>query len=142
MKNNRAFSLVELLVVISVIAVLSAVLMPNFVGSRERARDAKKIQELDSLKSALRSYYNDYQAYPTPNNQMLGAGFSGYAPGIVGVGHTYYRINNGDGFQLCVALESGAGDGDVDSQRACGIGTTAVCGLGTTTDRLYSVCSY
>jgi len=41
--------------------VLTTVLVMNFVGTRERSRDAQKIQDLNSLKNALRMYYNDNQ---------------------------------------------------------------------------------
>jgi prepilin-type N-terminal cleavage/methylation domain-containing protein len=52
MKKNKGFSLIELLVVISIIGILSTVLVMNFVGTRERARDAQKIQDLSSVKNA------------------------------------------------------------------------------------------
>ncbi len=41
MIKKNGFSLIELLVVISIIGVLSAVLMINFVGTRERVEIAK-----------------------------------------------------------------------------------------------------
>lgn len=140
---KRAFTLVELLVSISIIAVLSAILLPNFMGARERARDAAKIQELFALKNGLRAYYNDIQAYPTGTGVVLNAaGMSQYVPGVSSIGHTYYQTNRGDGFNLCVGLEAGAGDDDINSQIKCGIGTTGVCGrgIGVSTDKLYVIC--
>ena len=64
MEKKKGFSLVELLVSISIIALLMAFLVPNLLGARERSRDAKKKEELSQLKNALRMYYNDYQRYP------------------------------------------------------------------------------
>lgn len=61
---KKGFTLIELLVVIAVIALLVGVALPNFLGARERARDAKKKAELNQVKNALRLYYNDYQSYP------------------------------------------------------------------------------
>jgi len=39
---KKAFTLIELLVVIAIIGMLSALFLPNFMGARERARDAKE----------------------------------------------------------------------------------------------------
>ncbi len=47
-KLNKAFSLVELLVVIAVIAVIAAIAIPNITGTREaavNARDAANLNE-------------------------------------------------------------------------------------------------
>lgn len=78
MKRN-GFTLIELLVVIAIIATMLAVALPNFLGARERARDAKRKAEMNQLKSALRLYYNDYQKYP--NNFNGGTGKLNYVSG-------------------------------------------------------------
>lgn len=61
---KKAFSLIELIVVIAITAVLIAVALPNLLSARERARDAKRKEEMQQLKNALRMYYTDFQAYP------------------------------------------------------------------------------
>lgn len=61
---KKGFSLIELIVVIAITAVLMAVVLPNLLSTRERARDAQKKQELNEMKNALRLYYNDFQQYP------------------------------------------------------------------------------
>jgi prepilin-type N-terminal cleavage/methylation domain-containing protein len=75
---KNGFTLVELLVVISVIGILAAMLMVNFVGVRERAADAAIKSNFDQLKKALRLYYNDYQRYPNNSGaQIQGCGGAG-----------------------------------------------------------------
>lgn len=133
--KKSGFSLVELLVVISIIGVLSAVLMANFMGARERARDAQRIQDLYAVKNALRMYYNDKQSYPAGTNcgSCLNTAIgSSYMTGISGVGYTYTAAVDGDSFVITVGLEAGAGNDDIDSQIKCGIGTTK--------DKLFAVC--
>ena len=77
-KMKKGFSLIELLVVITIIAALVAVALPNFLGARQRARDAKKKAELGQLKNALRLYYNDYSAYPGGSGTTIdGCGAAG-----------------------------------------------------------------
>lgn len=143
---KKAFTLIELLVSIGIIATLTAILLPNFMGARERARDAQKIQDAGALKNALRMYYNDKQAYPTPaGSNTLDVGMSAYTS-FNGVGTTnfYRQVNNGDGFQLCVRLENGQGNDDTDSQAKCGAsGPEGVCwmGVGITADKLYVICA-
>lgn len=56
--------MIELLVVISIIAIIIGLGLPNFLGSRERARDYKRKSEINQMKAALRLYYNDYNMYP------------------------------------------------------------------------------
>lgn len=129
MKKNKGFSLIELLVVISIIGVLTTVLVMNFVGTRERARDAQKIQNLNSLKNSLRMYYNDNQSYP---QYLSGLGTSYVASLGDTTGIDYTQVDNGNGFRITILLEVGAGNEDVDSQRNCGI---------TPTPGFYAVCA-
>lgn len=72
--NKRGFTLIELLVAIAIIALILAAAVPNFLGARERARDAKKKAELNQVKAALRLYYNDYQKYPGKCNAGIPRG--------------------------------------------------------------------
>ena len=128
--NKNGFTLVELLVVISIIAVLSAVLMANFMGARERARDAQKIQDLSEVKNALRMYYNDHQSYPLTGTNLSGVLVPTYIGSVLG--YKSYT-STGDEFKLSVGLEAGAGNEDTDSQVKCGIGTTE--------NKVFTVCA-
>jgi general secretion pathway protein G len=58
MKRN-AFSFIELLVVISIIAVLAAVLFPVFTRSREKAKQTACNSNLRQLGVAMRLYLDD-----------------------------------------------------------------------------------
>lgn len=63
-RRQAGFTLIEILVVISVIGILAGLLLTNFVGVRERAADTSLKNDLRQLKTALRLYYNDVGSYP------------------------------------------------------------------------------
>jgi len=67
---SKGFTLIELLIVIAIIGVLATLLMVNFVGVRQRARDAQRKSDLRQLQSALEIYRSDNGSYP-PSGQTL-----------------------------------------------------------------------
>lgn len=132
----KGFTLIELLVAISIIATLTAIIMPNLMGAREKARDTQHKQDLASIKNALRMYYNDKQSYPVSSNNGTtfdnyglnsNATFKTFMPGIEGIGFTYAYKGTADAFYLKFATESvnqQQRDENGQSQVSCGIGTT------------------
>jgi len=67
MKKSLGFTLIELLVVIAIISSLSALLVPNFMGARERARDAQRKSDLKQIQKALEMYRQDINPPGYPN---------------------------------------------------------------------------
>lgn len=73
--RRRAFSLVELLIVIGIVAVLSALLFPVFARARETGRRVVCAQHLRQNGLAFQNYLLDYdQAYPNVGSPLLFAG--------------------------------------------------------------------
>ena len=65
MKNNsKGFTIIELLVVISIIGLLSTISVVALNGARKKSRDAKRIADINNLQTALELYYNDNNGYP------------------------------------------------------------------------------
>jgi len=58
------FTLIELLIVVSIIGILATLLMTNFVGVRQRARDGQRKSDLRQVQSALELYRADIGSYP------------------------------------------------------------------------------
>ena len=73
---KRAFTLTELLVVITIIAVLAGLITVAVAGAMRRAKEAAIILELQQLGSAVEDFKNNYGAYP-PNAMSSGRNFSG-----------------------------------------------------------------
>lgn len=64
-QKQRGFTLIELLIVIAIIGILSAILTVNFIGVRQRGRDAQRKTNIRSIQSALELYRSDQSNYPT-----------------------------------------------------------------------------
>lgn len=66
-KQTRGFTLIELMVVISILAVLSIVGLTTYSHAQSIARDKKRIQDLHMIASALILYYQANHHYPGPD---------------------------------------------------------------------------
>ncbi len=60
---KRGFTLLELLVVITIIGLLSSVGLASYTRAQARARDAKRQSDLTSLRNALEIYYAEMNVY-------------------------------------------------------------------------------
>jgi type II secretion system protein G len=67
---KKGFTLLELLVVISIIGLLSSVVLASVNSARENARDTKRISDLREVRTALEMYYTDNGFYPNHNNSQ------------------------------------------------------------------------
>lgn len=65
---KKAFSLIEILVVIAIIAILTTLLVPNYIESRQRAKDVQRKSDLKQMQTALELYKQNQnpQIYPLP----------------------------------------------------------------------------
>lgn len=66
--QERAFTLVELLVVIVIIGILGSVITASLGSARKQARDAKRVADVKNIAQALEEYYADKGGYPVVNN--------------------------------------------------------------------------
>ena len=140
MKKN-AFTLIELLVVISVLGILVAVILPNLIGVRARARDSARKNDLRQLKVAIRMYYNDHQAYPPDDDSgnIVACGADGslqctnddesFAIGnmvymkemISNEQFDYVQMSFGEDFLLSTVLENSSDSDIADSVDRCNV---------------------
>ena len=71
MKHKQAFSLIELMVVISIIAVLAAMGVANFAAAIKKSRDSVRKSELAELTQALMMFRADWGSYPNPDTTTV-----------------------------------------------------------------------
>jgi prepilin-type N-terminal cleavage/methylation domain-containing protein len=64
MTRQRGFTLIELLVVIAIIGVLSSVVLTSLNTARAKARDARRVSDLQEIRKAVALCMNDLGALP------------------------------------------------------------------------------
>lgn len=68
LKKLRGFTLIELMIAISIIAIISAVGLVTYNQSQKLGRDAKRKQDLRSIATALELYYQRNSHFPCANH--------------------------------------------------------------------------
>ena len=66
---RQAFTLIELLIVVAIIAILAAIAVPNFLEAQARSKVARVMAELRTVATALEAYAADDNDYP-PNDGL------------------------------------------------------------------------
>jgi prepilin-type N-terminal cleavage/methylation domain-containing protein len=62
--GRRAFTLIELLIVVAIIAILAAIAVPNFLEAQTRSKVSRAKADMRTIVTALEGYALDYNAYP------------------------------------------------------------------------------
>lgn len=136
-KKVKGFTLVELLIVISIIGILSALMVMNFSSARIKARDNKRISDLNLISSALSQYYSanlrtyplkdaagdgtTYLSYKTDENWLAAklASYISPLPSDSDSKYTYHYVVRDDGRKAAIiidALESGTAKCNIPTQ--------------------------
>ena len=150
-KLKKAFTLVELMVVITVIAILMTIAIVSFTRIQKQARDTKRKADIRTLQTALQAYYTENQAYPISTDETVVSTdvpgplevltrtyISGIPSGPGGTGsldypgYTYVSSIHGYTYALCASLETATGSGSlwvVNTTNAGGYGVTGGPGV-------------
>jgi prepilin-type N-terminal cleavage/methylation domain-containing protein len=62
--SSSGLTMIELLISVTILAILITVGMVNFGGAQRRTRDAERKRDLQDIKIAFENYYNDNGCYP------------------------------------------------------------------------------
>ncbi|HEY6387499.1 MAG TPA: type II secretion system protein [Candidatus Acidoferrum sp.] len=68
MKNPKGFSLIELLIVVAIILVISAIAIPSYMRSRMQANEASAVSSLRMVSTAAITYSSTYVDVGFPTN--------------------------------------------------------------------------
>ena len=127
--KSKGFTFIEMLVVVTIIGILSAVGVANFKVANQKARDGRRQGDLQQIRAALELYRTDQNVYPTTAQftSPLAAGGTTYmsdVPTDPTTGYLYvYTSTTGATYTLCSGLELG-----ITTQTGCGTGCgTATC---------------
>jgi type IV pilus assembly protein PilA len=77
-KNQKGFSLIELLIVVAIILIIAAIAIPNLLRSRMAANEASAVGSLRTLNTAAVTYSSTYPASGYPGS-LASLGTSGAA---------------------------------------------------------------
>lgn len=68
---KNGFSLFELLVVMSIIGILTAVVSVAYSGAQRKARDARRVEDMKAIQTAAEQYYSQ-NSYIYPSSSGVG----------------------------------------------------------------------
>lgn len=109
---KNAFTLVELLVVISIISILSVIGLVVFTNIQKSARDSKRKADIDSISKAYEAKYSTGGQYQKLSDDDFGSGKIPISP----EGSIYQYVSGPDapgptlsGFLVCAALDGFSG---------------------------------
>ena len=63
--KNQGFTLLEVMVVIVILGILASMVVPNLMGSQERANVQKAVSDINALDTSLSLYKMDNYDFPT-----------------------------------------------------------------------------
>jgi len=127
MKNSRkAFSLIELLIVITIIGILAVAFLPSITTGPSRARDTQRVSDISDIALALELYFQDTGGYPAagpiglintsgnPGENIVAYFDNNAIPSdpqasttLFSVGANYYYNGTANSYTLAAAVENG-----------------------------------
>jgi prepilin-type N-terminal cleavage/methylation domain-containing protein len=94
--SQGGFSLIELMVVISIITLLASILITSIAVARRAARDTKRKADAHQMEIAMELYYTDNQVYPSP----IVPSADPFIPRCSGIAFNFGLIGNSSGVPI------------------------------------------
>ncbi|MFH0749863.1 MAG: prepilin-type N-terminal cleavage/methylation domain-containing protein [Candidatus Gottesmanbacteria bacterium] len=113
---KRGFSLIELLIVIAIIAILTAIATASYSTMQKKARDNRRISDMKAIQNGFEQYFADNtSSYPVSLPCFLGVTyFPNDFPTDPKPGWSYSYYCNGSTYCVCAKLEVESGNRQTD----------------------------
>jgi prepilin-type N-terminal cleavage/methylation domain-containing protein len=124
MAIKKAFSLIELLVVVALIGILTAIATASYSTMQKKARDSRRVADMKAVQNAFEQYYADFSTY----NCSLSATYLPYGFPTDPKGSDPYVYTGSSSctattYCYCALLEVSSGN----SGAACSSGSSYYC---------------
>lgn len=63
-RNQKGFTLIELMIVIAIIGILAAIAIPQFAKYRARSFNASALSDCRNIRTDLEGHYAEWNVYP------------------------------------------------------------------------------
>lgn len=133
MRNKKSgFSLLELLVVVSIMGILIALGTVAFNTAQKKSRDSRRRADIKAMQDAFEQYRADNVEYDDCTSMAtFDAGSGQIMPGGLPVdpknsGSNVYNTADGcdvGGYCVCALMESSSGNADAPTTNTCNFGT-------------------
>ncbi len=74
-KNEKGFTLIELMIVIAIIGIRAAIAIPNFISYRRRSYNAASNSDVKNAYTSAQAYYTDHPSGSASTGIIVGYGF-------------------------------------------------------------------
>lgn len=118
--QRKAFTVIELLIVVAIMGILTAIVTTNFATSKSKSRDTKRISDIGQIQLALELFFDRCNQYPVVSGTLpdinaangcpIGitlANFISKIPSAPNSGEIYeYGVNSSSGVPLDYVLKT------------------------------------
>lgn len=110
MKIKKAFTLIEILVVVTIIGLITSIAVVSYTSINKNSRDARRKADLEQIRAALEMYRSNNNSYPDALDTLttLPVYIQSVPTDPKSASYSYYFTSSGSDYTLGAYLESSA----------------------------------